>query len=90
MPVRLNAGLWPEITQPTTQGRGKVAPPPRNHGAGEGMNHSQYAPYMKDRDTRFSARRLRRRGFDFDDPFLVLLLADAALECDEWPCADYP
>jgi hypothetical protein len=57
-------------------------------GVGAGMSHSQYAGYMADRGSRFNARGFKRRGLDFGDPFLLLLLADSPWGCDGLYCPD--
>lgn len=81
------ASPWGAGSQAPKAWQGKVAPTSQGYGSAPGP-HLQYAGYMQDRDTRFYARGLRRRGFDFGDPYL-LLLAETTLECDGLPCPDY-
>jgi len=86
MPMQLSASPWSAGFQPSKGWQGKGAPTPQGYGQAPGP-HRQYAGYMGDRDTLFYVRGLRRRGFDFGDPYLMLL-AEATLECDVLPCPD--
>ena len=54
------------------------------------MTHLQYASYCPDRNTSFNMRGLRRGGFYFGDPLLMLLLTDPWCAYDDWPCPDQP
>jgi hypothetical protein len=93
MPPQPNLSPW--ISSGPAKSVGPVKGAPARPGdTGAAMSHRQYAGYMDDRSSRFYARGLRRRGFDFGDPFLFVLLADSAWRCDDsadcdgLPCPD--
>jgi len=74
-------GPWKPADLGRSTALGGARPSPSNNEprGWRDMSHFQYAGLLRDRDSRFRARTLRRRGIDLDDPLLILFLLE-----EEW------
>jgi hypothetical protein len=88
MPMQTIVGPWSTTSQTVAQWPPRPGLARQAYGGATEMTHLQYAASMPNRSARFYVRGVRRRGFDFGDPFLLLLLADAEWGCNGLPCPD--